>query len=155
MNEHQMRTLNKVINDMESEKYQGRTYEQWKNGAMPWAIDDFSEDELHELWENAMGVDDIRIGTKCTILLYSDRRAATVVSVERTKAGKVKRIGVMQNDYDGCWDTCHVRRELNGEVEYYTLRKNGRGWYEEGQETGRGSVRLGIGYWDTYIDRSF
>lgn len=155
MNEWQMRYLNRMVERMESGKYDGETLEQWKKQQMPWQLEEFNDEELAELWENVNGAEDIKIGTPCTIILYSDRRAATVVSVERTKAGNIKRIGVVENDYERGYGECEVKEELEGDVEYYTLRRNGKGWYAEGQKAERGSVRLHIGSARTYIDPSF
>lgn len=150
-----MKYLNRMVERMELYKYDGATLEQWKQQQMPWQLKEFNNEELEELWENVHGADDIRIGTKCTIVLWSDRRAATVVSVERTKAGNVKRIGIVENDYERGYGECKVNEELEGDVEYYTLRRNGKGWYAEGQKAERGSVRLFIGSARTYIDPSF
>lgn len=94
------------------------------------------------------------VGMGCTEILYSDRRAKTIVEVVNPNT-----IVVMENEtkcrdyYGGVYE---VLPELNVHMpaETYTRRKSGR-WVAKGQPDKFGSVFLAITYQKHYIDPSF
>lgn len=92
------------------------------------------------------------VGMGATILCWTDRHAATIVSVSP------KRIGIVQDeairtDKNGMSDSqTYDYKPGNGPVSYYTLRKNGA-WVREGESL-KGQ-RIAIGYRDEHYDYSF
>ena len=115
----------------------------------------------------------IEVGEKATVYYYSDRRAATIKTVEYYKNGKKdevgnlipKRIGVVLNPdvkcndyYDGDYTVNPISKEDLNEMEvkyYFTLRTRGAaGFVSEGYQVNDGLL-LGIGFWNHYIDPSF
>lgn len=96
------------------------------------------------------------VGMGATILMWSDRHAATIVAVERGG----KRVGIKQDNAKLLSGS--VFREAqkyefspnpDARVEWYSLRKNGR-FVREG-ESQSGGRALGIGYRSEYYDPSF
>lgn len=122
------------------------------------STDDYLNDveglEEH-LFENIEA--EITLGMGATIILHSDRYGCTITSLSRNKKGVVNKVGVKYNKYtikdwrDGYGD---LSEELEGDEQFYTLRQHG-GWYAEGQPKRHGSVKLAIGYRETYRDPSF
>lgn len=98
------------------------------------------------------------VGRGCTICYWSDKRAATVTSVEYTKAGKPKAVVVTHNKtkcIDWYANEYEILPELEeGRTDRFTLRRNGR-WYQEGQETSPHSVVLMLHYQHHSIDPGF
>ena len=98
------------------------------------------------------------VGMKCSIVYWSDIRAATVTDVEYGKNGKVKACTVTHNKVkciDWFGNEYEILPELqDGRTDRFTIRKNGR-WYGEGQKTGSGSVRLMLHYHCHSIDPSY
>lgn len=92
------------------------------------------------------------VGAPCTIVYFSDYRAATVVEVSEDK----KKVGVKFNDHickDWYAGNYEILPELYGPVQYFTHRKNGR-WIMEGQPV-RDGVALALHYQRHYIDPHF
>lgn len=160
---------NELMKDCSPYKYAGYTFEQWladndgtHNCYVGW-LGSWKEngyvDLLKKAYEELDG--EIKVGTPCTIIYYSDRRGATVVEVEYFKSGKKKgmpkRVGVRENVskcidyYAGDWE---VTDELEGEVQYYTYREN-HTWVNEGGDTKDWGTKLVFGYRRTYEDPSF
>lgn len=96
------------------------------------------------------------VGMGATILMYSDRDAATIVTISDTR----KLIGVQRDKF--------VRTDENGmsedqtyeftpnpaaHIEYFTLRHNGQ-WIRQG-ETLRNGLAILLGRRDKYRDFSF
>ena len=142
------------------ERLNGYTFEKWVKDPH-WTIQDALENG--EVTKEELQAEYAKLRTKpeigdpCTVFLWSDRRGGTIVSVEFTKAGKPKRVGIRCNEYtqSGPYDgTCTCKDELYGDIDYYTLRKGG-GWVKEGQPKNNGSVWLSIGHRHTYIDPNF
>ena len=114
--------------------------------------------ELDKEWYEAIRGIIPEVGRGCTICYYSDKRAATIVDVEYTKAGKPKAVVVAHNKVE-CLDWYGDKYKILPEIEEnwtdrFTLRKNGR-WYMEGQETSPNSVVLMLHYQAHSIDPSF
>jgi len=95
------------------------------------------------------------VGMGCTMLGWTDRHAATIVSV--SKDGKT--IGIVQDiatriDNNGMSDTQQYSYAPGeGTDRLYTLRKNGK-WVRKGEGIKNGS-RIAIGFRDEYYDYSF
>ena len=93
------------------------------------------------------------VGTKCTIIYYSDRRAATV-----TKVISNTKIEVMHNKVK-CLDYYGGKYEISPDLEpgfgvdVFTKRRNGL-WVEEGQKSKDG-VLLSLTHQSHYIDPHF
>lgn len=96
------------------------------------------------------------VGIGCTVLMWTDRYAGTVVEV--TNNGK--RLGMQEDkairiDANGMSDDQDYRYEpqTGRTVEFYTLRKNGA-WVREGEKM-TGGRRLSVGERSEYHDFSF
>lgn len=91
------------------------------------------------------------VGLKCTIVYYSDYRAATIVEVndKKNKVGVVFNKVTCKDYYAGIYD---ISEELDrfGEVQYFTKRRNGM-WVMEGHQV-RDGVVLALHYHSHYID---
>lgn len=120
--------------------------------------DDFAligADSLRKFYEGIPSPP-IEVGTPCTIMYYSDRRAATITEVKHNRDGKPIEIGVKHNEvkcldyYAGDYE---IKPELTGEPDWFTLRRGGR-WIMRGHLKKDG-VRLAIGYHHHYIDPHF
>ena len=89
------------------------------------------------------------VGIPCTIVYFSDYRAATVVEVSEDK----KKVGVRFNEtkcndwYAGDYE---ILPELYDSVQFFTHRRNGQ-WVMEGQPVSDGVV-LALHYQSHYID---
>lgn len=142
-------------------KYLGWSFDKWfqKKSGRFWATEK-TKPMLEEIW-NEMSTPDVKEGDHATHVYYSDRRAGTVVSVERVKSGKnkgrIKRLGVgfnkvVCNDYYS--GDYQILDELDGDVTYYTLRSNGN-WVSEGTSSKDWGTLLSLGKRDHYIDPEF
>lgn len=96
------------------------------------------------------------IGLGCTILLFSDRQAATIINVNK----KLNRIMIQldtptRTDSNGMSEsqTYTFSPNPNGEKSIFTLRKNGA-WVKLGQAMKNGS-RIAIGVRSEYHDYGF
>lgn len=103
---------------------------------------------------------DPEVGMGATVLMWTDRHAATIIEVGRTKAGAVKSVTVQEDkatrtDEYGMSDAQSYSYEPdpNGAVRVYTKRKNGA-FVREGSPMNSGE-RVGIGYRKHYYDYSF
>jgi hypothetical protein len=110
---------------------------------------DEMERHLKDLYKRLMP----EVGMPATEILFSDRRAKTVVKVLTPN-----RVVVRENCTE-CIDyykgEYKILDELSDMPEYiFTRRKSGR-WVEFGQPDRRGSVYLVLGYRAHYIDPSF
>lgn len=91
------------------------------------------------------------VGLGCTIIYWSDRRAATVTRVISPKKIEVTHNEVKCLDYySGEYE---VLPELQERTAVFTKRKNGM-WFMEGHKTNDG-VSLALNYQTHYIDPSF
>lgn len=110
------------------------------------------QDKLEEKWMALLRGIVPEVGIPCTIVYYSDYRAATVVEVNEKK----NRIGVRFNKTE-CKDwyagNYEILPELYGEVQYFTHRKKGQ-WIMEGHQV-RDGVALALHYQRHYIDPHF
>jgi hypothetical protein len=98
-----------------------------------------------------------QVGMGATVLLYTDRHAATIVAVERHGTRVViQRDVATRTDSNGAFTESQAysyRPNPNGQREAYTLRKNGA-WVREGDPMKSGE-RLSIGHRSEYYDFSF
>lgn len=93
------------------------------------------------------------VGMGCTLLMWTDRRAATITEVVSKRKIGIVFDEAIRTDGGGITENQHYRYEPGkGETEYYTLRRNGR-WVREG-ESAKGSA-LQIGVRSEYYDYSF
>ena len=96
------------------------------------------------------------VGMGATILMWSDREAATIVSVSKSgKRIEVQRDHAKRTDNNGLSEsqTYEFTPNPEGPRIAYTLRKNGQ-WVREG-ESMKGGQRLRVGSRDHYYDFSF
>lgn len=93
-----------------------------------------------------------KVGMEATEYLFSDRYGGEIVEVKSPNKIGFRAYGYTQTNTEG--DCTLNKKEFIFEVEYFTRRKNG-GWYKVGQGTKFGSVHLGLGKAQTYIDRGF
>lgn len=151
-------------------KYNGRTFEEWlasndgSKGCYVGWVGAYKEEYLEVMREAYEALDaEVKEGLPCTVIYYSDRRPATIVSVEYGKSGKNKgkvvKVGVRHNvfdtlDYYACKYNIREELEEHSEVVYYTLRRNKR-WIEEGSTSRDWSTLLRIGDREAYIDPNF
>jgi hypothetical protein len=93
------------------------------------------------------------VGMGATILMWTDRRAATVIEV--SKSGKKVTVQFDKATSQGSFGSQDWKLEPdpNGSTREYTKRKNGQ-WVAAGDSM-RGGQRLGLGYRDHYFDYSF
>lgn len=95
------------------------------------------------------------VGMGATVLMFSDRHAATIVSVETPKCIIIQHDIATRTDKNGLSEdqsyTFAPNRNANPET--YTLRKNGT-WVKEGESMSQGTI-LRIGTRDEYRDPSF
>ncbi len=100
-----------------------------------------------------------QVGDGATILGWTDRRAATVVSFERNAKGTKNRVGIVEDnakrtDSNGLSELqTYEFSPGTGSPSYFTLRKNGK-WVREGESI-NGGQRIIIGKRDHYYDFSF
>ena len=121
------------------------TKQEWKTIAER----DEMEKHLHELYKRLMP----EVGMGATEILWSDRRAKTVVEVKTPNKIVVRENEVICKDYyAGAYE---ILDELCNMPELtFTRRKSGR-WVEMGQPDKYGSVYLILGHRAHYIDPSF
>ena len=106
-------------------------------------------EKLEEEWLSVVRGMIPEVGIPCTIVYFSDYRAATVVEVSEDK----KKVGVRFNEtkcndwYAGDYE---ILPELYGSVQYFTHRRNGS-WIMEKQPV-RDGVALALHYQEHYID---
>ena len=92
---------------------------------------------FNRLMDNTEAPADPQVGDGATILMWSDRHAATVIEVERFKsgqrAGQVSRVTVQRDhatrtDNHGMGDSQSYtyQRDPNGSVHVYRVTKDGR-----------------------------
>jgi len=96
------------------------------------------------------------LGMGATILMWTDRIAATVVHVSRSgREIDVREDHAVRTDDNGMSESqdYEYSRNPNGRVHTYTLRKNGR-WVRQG-ESMKGGQRLLLGQRRAYHDFSF
>jgi hypothetical protein len=96
----------------------------------------------------------IEIGSGATIVIGTDRDAATVIAV--SKSGRkvtVQRDIARRTDSNGMSDQQHYEyaRNPEGEVVTFSLRKNGR-WWQVGRS---GGLVLRLGERDSFYDYNF
>ena len=111
------------------------------------------EKEIREMYRKRE-TPDLTIGMGCTIKLYSDRRAATIIRIVSPKEiviryNKTKCVDYYASEYEILDEFEEVFEE-----ETYTLRKGGT-WVQKGQPKKNGSVTLTVGFRHHYIDPSF
>ena len=93
------------------------------------------------------------VGTPCTIIYYSDRRAATVSEIVSPTKIKVKHNKTKCLDYyAGEYEILPELEDCMGE-DTFTKRKNGQ-WVEEGHPVNDG-VLLALSFQRHYIDPCF
>lgn len=91
------------------------------------------------------------VGTPCTMILYTDRRAATVTRIISPckiaiRLNETKCIDFYASDYE-------ILPEVYGDEEIFTKRRNGV-WVKEGHPTKDG-VLLALHFQAHYIDPNF
>lgn len=119
---------------------------------------------FHNVWNAMMARTGVQpeVGMGATILMYTDRYAATISDVIKTKSGKISYILIQQD--------ISTRTDENGMSEYqsynyapnekapkrrFSLRKNGL-WVESSKyHTMWNGTKLSIGERDSYHDYSF
>lgn len=91
------------------------------------------------------------VGLPCTVVYWSDYRAATVTRIITPRKIAVKNnVTECKDYYAGDYD---ILPELEGGEAIFTKRRNGR-WIMEGNETKDG-IALALHYQRHYIDPSF
>jgi len=95
-----------------------------------------------------------KVGMGATIILYSDRYAATIVEV-RGKSVYIQQDKAIRTDANGVSDSQTYRYEPNKSecIERYTLRKNG--CYVKYLESMKNGTILRVGVRDHYYDYNF
>lgn len=107
------------------------------------------EKKLNEMYKHLMP----EVGMGATEILWSDRRAKTVVEVINPNKIVVRENEVVCKDYyAGDYEILDELSKMPSEI--FTRRKSGR-WVEMGQPDKYGSVYLILGYRAHYIDPSF
>lgn len=93
------------------------------------------------------------VGMGATVLMWTDRRAATVIEV--SKSGKLITVQYDSAKQQGSFGSQDWKLEAdpNGPTRVFTKRKNGQ-WIQAGSPM-NGGTRLGLGYRDHYYDYSF
>ena len=108
-------------------------------------------DEMEKEREQAIKNLVPEVGLKCTIVYYSDYRAATVTQVLTGRKIAVRFNATNCVDYfAGNYD---ILPELEGGEKIFTKRRNGK-WIAEGQEC-RDGVRLALHYQRHYINPEY
>jgi hypothetical protein len=98
----------------------------------------------------------VEVGLGCTMLLYSDRHAYTVVKVVSPTRAIIQRDNAFRTDTYGMSECQHYRFELNPagmEVEI-RLCKDGR-WHERAGKGWITGTVIAVGRRDEYYDFSF
>ena len=115
-----------------------------------WKLDDRSEYEKR--LEEAFKAIIPEVGMPCTVVYFTDRRAATIVRVETPN-----RVAVRFNETK-CLDYYNGNYEILPEFdclgeEVFTKRRNGR-WVQQGHKF-KGGVKLHLHYQSHYIAPHF
>lgn len=94
------------------------------------------------------------VGMGCTVLMYSDRHAATiievagnVISIQEDRATRTDKLGMSD-----CQSYSYTA-DKDARIQKFSKRKNGR-WVAVGEPMHNGTA-LKIGYRDSYHDYSF
>lgn len=90
-----------------------------------------------------------KVGMGATILMWTDRHAATIVKVTRTQV-HVQRDKATRTDANGMSESQSYSYEVNPAAEIEVFRKTKRGWRKSG-----GGAALRIGDRHSYHDYSF
>ena len=136
----------------EYSSYRDRIFNDLPHDQKEWktiAERDAMEKQLHELYKRLMP----EVGMGATEILWSDRRAKTIVNVLTPNKIVVRENEVVCKDYyAGDYEVLDNLSNMPEEV--FTRRKSGR-WVEMGQPDKYGSVFLVLGHRTHYIDPSF
>lgn len=136
----------------EYNSYKERIYNDLPYNEKEWkTIDERDKmiDKLSEMYKHLMP----EVGMPATEILFSDRRAKTIVEVLTPNKVIVRENEVRCKDYYA--GDYEILDELsNMPAEIFTRRKSGR-WVELGQPDRNGSVFLVIGSRNHYIDPCF
>ena len=111
---------------------------------------------INMLQAGSKSPDMVVAGMGATMLLWTDRHAATVTTVYSQKRIGVTRDKAIRVDKYNMTDSGQRYEYVldpTAPEQVYTLRKNGR-WVGEG-ETMKGGSKLAVGYKDEYYDYSF
>jgi hypothetical protein len=125
-----------------------KKWDEWfTNTILPW--DKEHDEKLKKAYKNIVP----EVGVGCTIIYWSDKRAATVTEIIspckiKVRHNKVKCIDYYAGDYEILSELCEDKDE-----EIFTKRSNGM-WVEEGQSCKDG-VRLSLLWQTHYIDPCF
>lgn len=94
------------------------------------------------------------VGMGCTILMYTDRHAATIIEVANLKTVVIQADIAKRTDKNGMSDYqfYEYTSDPNAHKRTFTLRKNGR-WCEKGEPMSMSGIALG--HRSTYHDYSF
>lgn len=117
-----------------------------------WRLPDKEREKLDKKLEEAFKAIIPEVGMPCTVVYYTDRRAATIVRVETPN-----RVVVRFNETK-CLDYYNGDYEILPEFdclgeETFTKRRNGR-WVQQGHKF-KGGVKLHLHYQRHYIDPHF
>lgn len=132
--------------------YRDRIYNDLPYDQKEWktiAERDEMQKQLQELYKRMMP----EVGMGATEILWSDRRAKTIVEVVTpnkviVRENEVKCLDYYKGDYEVLEELSCMPQEV------FTRRKSGR-WVEQGQPDKYGSVFLVLGNRAHYIDPSF
>ena len=142
-----METTKQTITSKESFELLREVQEKIKNEHDYHKKQALRENELPQVIRNLVP----ETGTPCTVVYFSDYRAATIVGVLSDKAVLVQDNKTICKDYySGDYEICS---ELEGLAKKFTKRKNGK-WILEGHPTSDG-VQLALHYQRHYIDPHF
>lgn len=96
------------------------------------------------------------VGMGATVLMWTDRHAATIVEVVSPTKIRVREDKAIRTDSNGMSESQSYRYEPGPETcvpRTFTLRKNGA-WVRLGEPM-KGGLRLAVGHRSTYHDYSF
>lgn len=104
---------------------------------------------MNRIAEHSSGAPEIGMG--CTVCIYSDRHAATVIEIRTPRMIVVQRDKATRADDNGMSDcqSYTYERDPDGTKQTFTLRKNGT-WRES-----KGSNGLRLGVRDEHYDFGF
>lgn len=111
---------------------------------------------INSLYDENRSPEPPKVGMGCTILMWTDRKAATVIGVDETgRRITVQEDKAIRTDNHGMSDaqSYEYERDPNGAQHVYTLRKNGK-WIQAGERMGTG-LGLLLGRRDHHHDFSF
>lgn len=98
---------------------------------------------------------ELRVGMGITVLSYTDRHPATIISVSKSgKSFKAQQDKAHRIDSNGMSDSqeYEYERDEHGRIFDFRRAKNGRFYAEGGQRNGYGCI---IGHREKYFDFSF